>query len=147
MSNLDLSIRTNEGVDLGLTEFKEKNIIIVNTASKCGFTKQYAELQEISKLENIQVIAFPCNQFGAQEPGTDEEIKEFCTTNYDVDFIVALKCEVNGENAHPLYKKLKELAKNSEDIGWNFEKFLIKPDGEVLHFGSQVTPKEIIASL
>jgi glutathione peroxidase len=104
-------------------------------------------LQEISKLENIQVIAFPCNQFGAQEPGTDEEIKEFCTTNYDVDFIVALKCEVNGENAHPLYKKLKELAKNSEDIGWNFEKFLIKPDGEVLHFGSQVTPKEIIASL
>jgi glutathione peroxidase len=144
MNIYDYVFRDNNGKDIVLSNFQDKNILIVNTASNCGFTKQYSELQEISSLENIEVIAFPCNQFGSQEPGNDNDIKEFCTTNYGVTFTVALKVDVNGELAHPLFIELKDVAKNGQDIGWNFEKFLIKTDGSILNFAPDVTPKKIV---
>lgn len=143
MSVYKYTFRDNDGNDVQLSNFKDKNILIVNTASKCGFTKQYEDLQKISENENIEVIAFPCNQFGEQEPGTNEEIKEFCSTNYGVTFKIAEKINVNGELEHPLYTHLKSIAKGGEDIGWNFEKFLIKPDEKVFYFSSDISPIEI----
>jgi glutathione peroxidase len=143
MNVYEYVFRDNEGNDVVLSEFKDKNILIVNTASKCGFTKQYADLQEISTNDNIKVIAFPCNQFGQQEPGSNEEIKEFCSTTYGVDFQIAEKIDVNGELEHPLYTHLKAVAKNGQDIGWNFEKFLIKPDESISYFPSDFSPIDI----
>jgi glutathione peroxidase len=143
MNIYEYVFRDNNGEDISLSDFNNKNILIVNTASNCGFTKQYAELEEISKNENLVVIAFPCNQFGAQEPGNNEDIKNFCSTNYGITFPIAEKINVNGDLEHPLYTHLKSIAKNKQDIGWNFEKFLIKTDETILHFPSDVSPKEI----
>ena len=144
MNVYDYVFRDSEGRDILLEEFKDKNILIVNTASNCGFTRQYNDLQRLTSREDLQIIAFPCNQFGEQEPGTDEEIKEFCVSNYGVSFPIALKIDVNGEKEHPIYRHLKDYSKNGQDIGWNFEKFLIKKDGTILNFLSDVSPDEII---
>jgi glutathione peroxidase len=144
MNVYEYVFRDNNGKDIFLKEFKDKNILIVNTASNCGFTRQYNDLQRLTERKDIQIIAFPCNQFGEQEPGSDEDIKDFCISNYGISFPVALKIDVNGEKEHPLYRHIKDIAKEGQDIGWNFEKFLVKTDGTILNFLSDVSPNEII---
>jgi glutathione peroxidase len=133
MSIYDLSFIDNSGNTINLTDFKGKNLLIVNTASHCGYTSQYADLQKIQN-DNIFVIGFPCNQFGNQEPGTDQDIKGFCSTNYSISFPISKKIEVNGPNAHPIYKYCKEKATGGKDIGWNFEKFLVSVNGLITHY-------------
>jgi len=143
MSAFDYSFTDNNGNLVELSQFKGKLLLLVNVASKCGFTKQYEGLQALHKKyadQGLVVIGFPCNQFGDQEPGTDEEIKEFCTTNYGVDFLMSTKIDVNGENAHPLYKYLVSQA-DFDEIPWNFTKFLI--DDEFRSTGPAKTPEEI----
>ena len=143
MNIYDLSFTDNSGNEIKLESFKGKRILIVNTASQCGYTKQYADLQAIQD-ESVIVIGFPCNQFGNQEPGTAEEIKEFCTNVYGVTFPISQKIEVNGPNAHPIYKYCKENATPGRDIGWNFEKFLVSTDGSITHYPSPHQVSEII---
>jgi glutathione peroxidase len=142
MSLYDLSFTDNSGNEVKLESFKGKNILIVNTASHCGYTTQYADLQKVHE-DNAVVIGFPCNQFGNQEPGTDEDIKNFCSTNYSITFPISKKVEVNGPNAHPIYKYCKDNAGVS-NIGWNFEKFLISPDGQINHYPSSYQVSDII---
>ncbi len=142
MSIYDLSFVDNSGNEIKLDSFKGKNILIVNTASHCGYTTQYADLQKLQN-ENTKVIAFPCNQFGNQEPGTDQEIKEFCTTKYSATFAISKKIEVNGPNTHPIYKHCKEVTGRG-DIGWNFEKFLVSTNGEITHYPSSYQVFDII---
>lgn len=142
MSIYDLSFVDNNNNEVKLEQFKGKKLLIVNTASLCGSTPQYAELQKISN--EIAVIAFPCNQFGNQEPGTDDDIKEFCTTKYNVTFTVSKKIEVNGPNAHPIYKYCKEKATGGENIGWNFEKFLVSEDGSISYYKNSHPISDII---
>ena len=127
-------------------------LLIVNTASQCGFTPQYAGLETLhEKLggEGFEVLGFPCNQFGAQEPGSEAEIGQFCLKNYGVTFPMFAKIEVNGEGAHPLYKYLKDAKPGllgTEAIKWNFTKFLIDRDGEpVARYAPQVKPDELEA--
>ncbi|NBP55660.1 glutathione peroxidase [bacterium] len=143
MSIYDLSFIDNNKNVIQLKTFKDKDILIVNTASHCGSTPQYADLQKIQS-ESLVVIGFPCNQFGNQEPGTDEEIKNFCTTNYGVTFPMSEKIEVNGPNTHPIYKYLKDKAKGGRDIDWNFEKFLISKDGSITHYPTPHSVSDII---
>jgi glutathione peroxidase len=138
-----LSFTDNSGNEVKLDTFKGKNILIVNTASHCGYTTQYAELQKVQS-DDVVVIGFPCNQFGNQEPGTNQEIKDFCTTNYGVTFSISQKVDVNGPNAHPIYKQLKDSATGGRDIGWNFEKFLISADGSITHYPSSHQVLDII---
>jgi glutathione peroxidase len=133
----DYSVKNYKGEEVQLTDFKGKVLVIVNTASKCGFTGQYAQLQELYDTYNekgLEIIAFPCNQFGEQEKGTDEEIHSFCQMNYGLSFPVFSKVDVNGENEHPLYTHLKNEKKGllGKDIKWNFTKFIINRDGEVV---------------
>jgi glutathione peroxidase-family protein len=143
MSIYDLSYTDNSGNEVKLDTFKGKNILIVNTASHCGYTAQYADLQKVQS-DDVIVIGFPCNQFGNQEPGTNEEIKDFCTTNYGVTFSISQKVEVNGPNAHPIYKHCKENATPGREIGWNFEKFLVSADGSIAHYPSSHQVADII---
>ena len=129
-------------------EYKGKYILIVNVASKCGLTPQYEGLKQIQDLygKDLQVIGFPCNQFMGQEPGTDEEIQTFCKTKYDVNFPVMKKIEVNGSNTHPLYEYLKSEKTGilTEAIKWNFTKFLVDRDGNVIkRYSPQTEPGEI----
>ena len=126
----------------------------MNTASKCGFTPQYEGLEELQKKygsENFSVLAFPCNQFGGQEPGSNEEIVEFCTLNYSNTFPVFSKVDVNGNDAHPLFNFLTTEKKGllgTEKIKWNFTKFLINKEGEpVARYGSSTTPEKIQADI
>ena len=131
-----------------LEEYKGKYILIVNVASKCGLTPQYEGLKQIQDLyqKDLQVIGFPCNQFMGQEPGTDEEIQTFCKTKYDVNFPVMKKIEVNGSNSHPLYEYLKSEKTGilTEAIKWNFTKFLVDRDGNVIkRYSPQTEPSEI----
>lgn len=142
MSIYDLSFTDNSGNEIKLESFKGKNILIVNTASHCGYTTQYADLQKVHG-DSVVVLGFPCNQFGNQEPGTDEDIKSFCLTNYSVTFPISKKVEVNGPNAHPIYKYCKENT-NITNIGWNFEKFLVSIDGSITHYISSNSVSEII---
>jgi glutathione peroxidase len=146
MSIYDLSFIDNNKNVIELKDFKGKNILIVNTASYCGHTVQYADLQK-AQSDSLVVLGFPCNQFGNQEPGTAEEIKEFCTTNYGVTFPISQKIEVNGPNAHPIYKYCKDVAKNGQDIGWNFEKFLVSTDGSITNYPSSYQVADIIDML
>ncbi len=146
MSIYDLSFIDNNKNVIELKDFKGKNILIVNTASYCGHTVQYADLQK-AQSDSLVVLGFPCNQFGNQEPGTAEEIKEFCTTNYGVTFPISQKIEVNGPNAHPIYKYCKDAAKNGQDIGWNFEKFLVSTDGSITNYPSSYQVADIINML
>jgi glutathione peroxidase len=142
MSIYDLSFTDNSGNEIKLESFKGKNILLVNTASQCGYTKQYEDLQKIQS-DSVVVIGFPCNQFGNQEPGTTEEIKSFCTNVYGITFPISQKVEVNGPNAHPIYKYLKDNS-GVTNIGWNFEKFLVSIDGSITHYPSSHQPSDII---
>lgn len=134
----DFSAKTIEGSDKKLTDYQGKVMLVVNTASKCGFTPQYEGLEALYreyKDKGLVVLGFPCDQFGHQEPGDENEIKNFCTLKYDVSFPMFAKVEVNGANAHPLYKHLKEEKPGllgSEGIKWNFTKFLIDKTGKVV---------------
>lgn len=132
-----------------MSEYKGKVVLIVNTASKCGFTKQYEGLEELYekyKDQGFVILGFPCNQFGAQEPGGNAEIKNFCTSTFCVTFPMMSKIDVNGDDADPLYKFLKKEKGGilGDDIKWNFTKFLIDREGNVVdRFASQKTPKAL----
>jgi glutathione peroxidase len=149
MSIYDFSAKDAQGNERSLSEFKGKVVLIVNTASKCGFTPQYKGLQELySNLhgQGFEIIGFPCDQFGHQEPGTDAEIQQFCELNYNVSFPVFSKIEVNGRNTHPLYKYLKSLKKGTlgSRIEWNFTKFLVDRDGNLVNrYASNITPEKL----
>jgi len=148
----DHSVESITGEKTTLGEHKGKVLLIVNVASKCGLTKQYTQLQKLHETyaaRGLVVLGFPCNQFGKQEPGTLAEIQEFCVRNFSVAFPLYAKIEVNGENAHPLYKQLKATG-GPEAIRWNFEKFLVGTDGVVLkRFAPHQAPNNaaIIAAL
>lgn len=146
----DFSAKTIDGKEQSLSVYKGKTLLIVNTASKCGFTKQYDGLEAMyqnHKDEGLVVLGFPCNQFGGQEPGDEEEIKNFCSLSFDVTFPMFSKVDVNGPETHPLYAYLKDekpgLA-GSKKIKWNFTKFLVGPDGEVKkRYAPTDTPEKI----
>ena len=128
-------VKDDKGAEVSLEQYKGKVLLIVNTATRCGFTPQYKDLEAIYEKYNEQgfeILDFPCNQFGGQAPGTIAEIKEFCSTNYNVKFTQFDKIEVNGENEHPLYTYLKANAENKNNIRWNFTKFLISADGKII---------------
>ena len=130
----DFKVKDDAGKDVSLAEYKGKVLLIVNTATRCGFTPQYKDLEPLYqkyKSLGFEILDFPCNQFGQQAPGTIEEIHQFCTTNFDIHFPQFDKIDVNGENAHPLYTWLKAQA-GGGDIKWNFTKFLIGRDGKVI---------------
>lgn len=146
----DFSAENSQGENVSLNEFSGRVLLIVNTASKCGFTPQYEgleKLQEDFHTKGFDVLAFPCNQFGGQEPGSNEEIVEFCTTRFSATFPIFAKIDVNGADTHPLYSWLKNQAKGlmgTERIKWNFTKFLINRDGAVVkRYGSQAKPAAI----
>ena len=142
----ELTPKDAKGEPYPFSNLKGKVVVIVNVASKCGFTPQYKQLEELNQKykdsENVQILGFPCNQFGHQEPGTNEEIAEFCKLNYGVTFPVLNKIDVNGNGADPVYQFLK--SKKSGVLGlnrikWNFEKFLIDQDGNVIERYSSLT--------
>ena len=133
----DFKVNDINGQEISLSQFKGKVLLVVNVASKCGFTPQYKGLEELYKEfgDQVVVLGFPCNQFGAQEPGNAEEIKSFCSLSYGVTFPMFEKIDVNGPKAHPLYQFLKESKPGllgTEAIKWNFTKFLVDKNGEVL---------------
>ena len=133
----DFAALTNRGVEKSFADYRGKVLLIVNTASKCGFTPQYKELEALYqkyKDAGLVVIGFPCDQFAHQEPGTDTEIEQFCQINFGVTFPLMKKIEVNGENEHPLYTFLKTQAGGcfGRKIKWNFTKFLVSRDGNVI---------------
>ncbi|MET3726511.1 glutathione peroxidase [Fictibacillus halophilus] len=138
MSVYDFSVETIKGEKTNLDNYKGDVLLIVNTASKCGFTPQYKGLQSIyesHKEQGLSVLGFPCNQFGAQEPGSSDEIMEFCELNYGVNFPMFAKVDVNGDEAHPLFKYLAAEAPGilgSKAIKWNFTKFLVDRNGQVV---------------
>ncbi|CAN5173564.1 glutathione peroxidase [soil metagenome] len=127
-----------DGSTATLDQYRDKALLVVNVASLCGLTPQYGQLQELQVEyagRGLQVLGFPCNQFGGQEPGSDEEIASFCAANYGVTFPVFSKIEVNGPGRHPLYEALTETADargEAGDVAWNFEEFLIAPGGDVV---------------
>ena len=146
----DYKVDDSQKNPVSLSDYKGKTLLIVNVASRCGLTPQYKGLQELySKYSNkdFEILAFPCNQFGAQEPGSNEEIKEFCDINFNVSFKIFDKINVNGSSASPLFKHLKNEAKGvmgSEAIKWNFTKFLIDNRGSVIkRYSPQTTPDKI----
>jgi glutathione peroxidase len=150
MSVYPFKVTTIKGEEVSLENYKGKVLLVVNTASECGLTPQYAELQKIYdqyKENGFFVLGFPCNQFGNQEPGSEEKISEFCSLNYGVNFPLFAKVDVNGENAHPLFQYLKEEApgqSESSDIEWNFAKFLINRNGQVVgRYAPTVSPTDI----
>ena len=154
MSIYDFRANTIDGVDRSMKEYRDQVLLIVNVASKCGFTPQYSGLETLYRKlhpRGFSVLGFPCDQFGNQEPGDEKEIKSFCSLTYDVTFPMFAKIEVNGPGAHPLYKYLKRQQPGilgSEAIKWNFTKFLISRDGEVVkRFGSMDKPESIEAQV
>ena len=150
MTIYDYSAQRLDGTEESLSTYRGQVLLIVNTASQCGFTPQYAGLEKLyEKLQGdgLTILGFPCNQFGAQEPGSEAEIGQFCLKNYGVTFPMFAKIEVNGEGAHPLYKYLKDAKPGvlgTEGIKWNFTKFLIGRDGEpVARYAPQTKPEEL----
>lgn len=145
----DFKAKNIKGEEVSLSDYKGKVLLIVNTASKCGFTPQYEGLEELYKKYEgkLEVLAFPCNQFGSQEPGSEEEIQGFCSTTFNTTFPLFSKIEVNGDNAHPLYNFLKSAnpgVLGTEKIKWNFTKFLVDKDGKPVKRYAPVTkPKDI----
>ncbi|WP_270180505.1 glutathione peroxidase [Alkalihalobacillus sp. CinArs1] len=143
------TVKTIEGNDVQLSEYEGKVLLIVNTASKCGLTPQYEGLQELYRTleeQPFEILGFPCNQFGSQEPGSEEEIQSFCSLNYGVDFPMFSKIDVNGDDAHPLYKYLTYEAPEVEhgDIPWNFTKFLVDKSGNVVkRYSPETEPLEL----
>jgi glutathione peroxidase len=144
-------VETNQGQQQSLADYKNQVLLIVNTASACGFTPQYKGLQalyEQYKDQGFSVLAFPCNQFKEQEKGSDEEIKSFCDLHFNIQFPLFKKVDVNGPNAHPLFQFLKQQAPGilgSESIKWNFTKFLVNRQGEVVKRYGSITKPEAIA--
>ncbi|UIR58003.1 glutathione peroxidase [Sphingobacterium sp. SRCM116780] len=141
----DYSFNSLDGKEIKMSSFKGKKILIVNTASKCGFTKQYKDLQELYSLygKDLVIIGFPANNFGNQEPGTNGDIQEFCQQNYGVEFLMAEKVDVKGDGIAPLFKYLtsQENPDFQGEIKWNFEKFLIDENGKLVHrYRSAVNP-------
>ena len=138
MSLYDIPINRLDGTPSSLADFQGQAVLAVNVASKCGLTPQYEQLEQLQKDygdKGFSVVGFPSNQFLGQEPGTAEEIQEFCSTTYGVSFPLMEKIEVNGENRHPIYEELTAVADTdgeTGDVQWNFEKFLISPAGEVV---------------
>ena len=155
MSIYDAPVQQLDGSDASLTEYKGKAVLIVNVASKCGLTPQYTGLEKIHERfadQGFAVLGFPCNQFGGQEPGSPEEIQTFCSTTYGVTFPMFAKVEVNGENRHPLYEVLTAVEDENGkagDIAWNFEKFLVGPDGSIQRFRPMVEPEseELVSAI
>ena len=151
MNNIyDIHIKDSSSKEVSMSKFEGKTLLIVNVASKCGLTPQYKGLQtlyEEYKDRNFVVLGFPCNQFGGQEPGTDQEISEFCDINYSVTFPIFSKIKVNGPEAHPLFKLLKSDKPGifrTQSIKWNFTKFLINSNGKIVErFSPRVEPKYI----
>lgn len=145
----DFKVKDIDGSDVSLSDFKGKVLLFVNVASQCGYTPQYKGLQEVYakyKDKGFVVLGFPCNQFGGQEPGSNSEIKQFCSLNYSVSFPLFDKIDVNGKNTHPLYAYLKANSKSllGENVKWNFTKFLVGKDGKVIdRFGSMTEPMSI----
>ncbi|MBA4406521.1 glutathione peroxidase [bacterium] len=142
----DLAVKDMDGKEVKLVDYKGKVLLIVNVASKCGYTTQYTGLESIYskyKEKGFEILAFPCNDFGGQEPGTNEEIKEFCSTKYDVTFKLFDKVKVLGDNKSDLYARLiNNDATEKGDVKWNFEKFLIDKDGNIVsRFRSKVKPE------
>jgi glutathione peroxidase len=144
----DISLRTLDGEATSLKDYRGKTLLIVNVASKCGLTPQYRGLQALHEKyspRGLTVLGFPCNQFGAQEPGTSDEIQEFCSVNYGVTFPLFEKISVNGADRHPLYTELTQVADadgKAGDIQWNFEKFLVSPKGDVQRFRPKTAPDD-----
>ncbi len=135
----DISINTLQGKTVDLSSYKGKFIVIVNVASKCGFTPQYKELQKLQDTykDKLQVIGVPCNQFGNQEPGDAQTIESFCELNYGVDFLITEKVAVKGVNQHPLYQWLTQKINNGvtdTSVKWNFQKYLISPEGTLIDY-------------
>ena len=149
MSILDEPINTLDGEPTTLGALDGKTLLVVNVASQCGLTPQYTGLEQLQEKyadRGFSVVGFPCNQFGAQEPGTSEEIATFCSTNYGVSFPLMEKIDVNGAQQHPIFAELEQTADaegHSGDIRWNFEKFLVAGDGKVIaRFSPIVTPED-----
>jgi glutathione peroxidase len=156
MDLYDIPVNSLRGEPTSLKEHAGKALLVVNVASKCGLTPQYAELEELQRAygdKGFSVLGFPCNQFLGQEPGTAEEIETFCSTTYGVTFPIFEKIDVNGEDRHPIYDVLTEAADaegHAGDIRWNFEKFLVSPDGQVVaRFNPTTTPSapEVVGAI
>lgn len=145
----DTEVKTIDGKATTLERYRGKLLLVVNVASQCGFTPQYRGLETLYRnhKDHLVVLAFPCNQFGGQEPGSESEIRDFCTRHYDVTFPVFAKIDVNGPGTHPLFQYLKSAKKGffgREAITWNFTKFLVARDGEVLRrYGPRRQPADI----
>ena len=149
MSIYDQKINTLEGKPADLAEYKGKALLMVNVASKCGLTPQYEGLEKLHETygsRGFEVLGFPCNQFMGQEPGTAEEIRDFCDTTYNVQFPLFEKIDVNGDQQHPLFAELEQQADadgEAGDVKWNFEKFLVSPGGEIVaRFSPTVEPED-----
>ena len=149
MALYDIPIHTLQGDDAKLGDFAGKTLLLVNVASKCGLTPQYEGLERLQKTygdKGFSVIGFPCNQFLGQEPGSSEEIAEFCSTTYGVTFPLMEKIDVNGDDRHPIYAELTETEDaegKAGDITWNFEKFLVSPSGQIVaRYRPQVEPED-----
>lgn len=144
MNFYEFSAKKMNGQEVKMEEYKGKVVLIVNTASKCGLTPQFKELEQLYKQykeRDFEILGFPCNQFAKQDPGSNKEIGEFCLINYGVTFTMFEKIDVNGENTHPLYKYLKEESRGilSKEIKWNFTKFLIDSEGNIVKRYSPIT--------
>ena len=140
----DIKINSLQGKPINLQQFKGKKMLFVNVASKCGFTSQYKDLQHLQDTykDTLIIIGVPCNQFGKQEPGTPNEIQEFCEINYGVTFLITEKIAVKGENQHPLYAWLTKKSLNGKQnsiVKWNFQKYLIDDNGEFLNYYYSIT--------
>lgn len=136
----DFKMNSIDGQEIDFKQYRGKNLLLVNVASKCGYTPQYGDLEKLHEQfgDKVVVLGFPANNFGSQEPGTNTEIAEFCQKNYGVKFQMFEKISVKGADQHPLYQFLKE--KTGEEPSWNFCKYLVKPDGTVKFFNSKVKP-------
>jgi len=139
-----LELISLDGDTVNLKKFKGKKVLFVNVASKCGFTSQYKDLQNLHSQykENLVIIGFPCNQFGGQETGSESDIKSFCSKNYGVEFLMSAKIEVKGDKAHPIYKWLTNKKLNgvkSSTVKWNFQKYLVNESGELIDFWYSLT--------
>jgi glutathione peroxidase len=145
----DFKMNSLDGKEIDFSQYRGKNLLIVNVASKCGFTPQYADLEKLHEEfgDKVVILGFPANNFGGQEPGTSLQIAEFCQKNYGVKFQMFEKISVKGDDQHPLYQWLKE--KTGQEPTWNFCKYLVKPDGTVKFFPSKVKPldQEIVNAL
>lgn len=145
MTNLyDIKINSLQGKAIDLSAYKHKSILFVNVASKCGFTPQYKDLEELHKTykDNLMVIGVPCNQFGKQEPGNSNEIEEFCQVNYGVSFLITEKIDVKGADQHPLYAWLTDKSlngKKSSSVKWNFQKYMVDKEGKLIDYYFSLT--------